>query len=64
MCVPNKTEDLNFSMFDMITRINESKTLTKCNKCKFNGKFNGRKCHLDQKWNNEKCQWECTKHHK
>ena len=28
-CVPNKTEDLNLSMFNMITRINESKTLTK-----------------------------------
>ena len=26
--VPNKTEDLNLSMFNMITGINESKTLT------------------------------------
>ena len=49
-------------MFDMITGINKSKTLTKRSKCKFNGKFNGGKCHLNQKWNNEKCQWECTKH--
>ena len=28
-CVPNKTEYLNLSMFNMITGINESKTLTK-----------------------------------
>ena len=28
-CVPNKTEDLNLSMFNMITGINEWKTLTK-----------------------------------
>ena len=28
-CVPKKTEDLNLSMFNMITGINESKTLTK-----------------------------------
>ena len=29
VCVPNKTEDLNLSLFNMITGINESKTLTK-----------------------------------
>ena len=28
VCVPNKTEDLNLSLFNMITGINESKTLT------------------------------------
>ena len=42
LCVPNKTEDLNLSMFNMITGINESKTLTKyilCEcKCRFEGK--------------------------
>ena len=26
VCVPNKTEDVNLSMFHMITGINESKT--------------------------------------
>ena len=39
VCVPNKTEDLNLSMFIVITEINESKTFTnhisyEC-KCKF-----------------------------
>ena len=29
VCVPNKTEDLNLSVFNMITGINESKTLAK-----------------------------------
>ena len=29
ICVPNKTEDVNLSVFNMITRINESKPLTK-----------------------------------
>ena len=29
ICVSNKTEDVNLSIFNMITRINESKTLTK-----------------------------------
>ena len=42
VCVPNKTEDLDLSVFNIITGINESKTLTKnisCEcKCKFDGK--------------------------
>ena len=29
VCIPNKTEDVNLSVFNMITGINELKTLTK-----------------------------------
>ena len=29
VCVPNKTEDLNLSVFNIIIRISESKTLAK-----------------------------------
>ena len=43
ICVPNKTEDLNLSMFNMITGINESKTLTKHISCKCKCKFDGKK---------------------
>ena len=42
VCIPNKTEDLNLSMLNMITGINESKRLTRhisC-KCQFDGKKN------------------------
>ena len=44
ICGPNKTEDLNLSMFNMITGINESKILIKhiSRECKC--KFDGRKC--------------------
>ena len=42
VCIPNKTDDLNLSIFNIITGINESKTLTKhilCEcKCRFDGK--------------------------
>ena len=42
VCIPNKTEDLNLSVFNITTAINESKTLTnhfscEC-KCRFDGK--------------------------
>ena len=55
VCIPNKTEDLNQSVFNLITGINESKTLTKhiSRKCKC--KFDGTKCNSNQWWNNDKC---------
>ena len=47
VCVPNKT-DLNLSVFNMITVINESKTLTKHVSCECKCRFDGRKCNSDQ----------------
>ena len=41
VCVPNKTEDLNLSMFNLITGINEWKTLIKHISCKCKCKFDG-----------------------
>ena len=43
VCVPNKI-GLNLSVFDMITGIHESKTLTKHILCKCKCRFDGRKC--------------------
>ena len=57
--VPNKSEDLNLSMFNMITVVNEPKTLTKHILCKCKCRFNERKCNSDQCWNNDKCRKEC-----
>ena len=53
VCVPNKIEDLNLSVFNMITGINESKTLTKHKSCECRRKVDGRKCSSDQWWNND-----------
>ena len=58
ICVPKKKkENVNWNVFNMITRINEAKALTKHilrdGKCK----FNGRKCSLNQ--NNNRCRYEC-----
>ena len=57
--VPNKTEDLNLSVFNTITTINVSKILTKHISCECRCKFGGRKCNSSQKWNNDKCWCEC-----
>ena len=48
VCAPNKTEDLNLSAFNMITGINESKTLTKHISCECKCRFNRRKCNSDE----------------
>ena len=42
ICVPNKREDITVSVFNMITRMNPSKTLTKHISCKCKYKFDGR----------------------
>ena len=57
--IPNKKEDLNLIEFNMITGINESKTLTKHISYECKSKINGRKCNSNQKWNNNKCGCEC-----
>ena len=53
--IPNKTETLNLSLFNVIKGINEFKTLAKHISCKCKCKFDGRKCNSDQSWNNDKC---------
>ena len=53
LCIPNKTEGLNQSIFNMITGINESKT--KHISCKCKCKFDETKCKSNQWWNNNKC---------
>ena len=56
VCVPNKTEGLSPSAFNMIAGINESKALTKHISCECKCRFDGRKCNPDQWWNNNKFQ--------
>ena len=47
-CIPNKTEDLNLSIFNMITGINQSKTLTKHLSYECKCRFDGKKCNQSQ----------------
>ena len=48
VCVPNKTEHSNLNVFNMITGMNELKTLTKHISCKCKCKFDGKRCNSDQ----------------
>lgn len=57
-CVPNKMDNANINVFNMITRISELKTLTKYI-CGCKCKIDDTKCNSNQKWNKEFCQCEC-----
>ena len=57
VCVPNKTEDLNLRMFNMITGINESKTLNVDVNVK-----NGMLVKKDYVWNPATCNFENGKY--
>ena len=57
----DKIEDLNLSVFNMITWIDEWKILKKQISCECECRFEGRKCNSDQWWNNDKCWCECKK---
>ena len=57
MC-QNKTEDVNLSVFNLITIINELRTLIKHISCKCKCKFDSKKCNSNPIWNNNKCQWD------
>ena len=59
--VPNKVEDLNLKVFNMIEWINEPKALAKYISCECRCELDGKKCNLTQKWNNDKCKCECKR---
>ena len=48
-------QNSNLSAFNIITGINESKTLTNHILCECKCNFDGRKWNSNQNWNNEKC---------
>ena len=58
--VPNKTEGLYLSVFNMITRISELKA--KHISCKCKCRFAGKKCNSNQCWNNDKYRCECKRY--
>ena len=61
VCIPNKTDDLNLNVFNMITGIYESKTSAKHISCECKCKIDKTKCNSNQWWNNDKCRYHCKK---
>ena len=62
ICAPSKLKDINVKIFNVITRINEAKTLVKYISCDCKCKFNRITCNSNQKWKNNTSQCECKKY--
>ena len=65
MCVPNETNNANVKVYNMVTRMNEVKTLVKHISYDCKCKFASRTFNSNQKWNTvliDKCQSECKKY--
>ena len=64
VCVPNATEDLNLHVFNMITKTNKWRILTKHISCTYECKFCSNKYHsLESKVEREvllMIQWSCV----
>ena len=58
ICDSTNTEDLSFSIFNMITEITASKILSKHILCECKCKFPGCKCNSNQKCENDTCRCE------
>ena len=59
ICVPNVVKNLNVKVFNLISRINETRSIkwhetSKC-ECRLDAIF----CNNKQRWNNDKCRCEC-----
>ena len=61
ICVPSKTKDENIEVFNMITVLNEAKTLVKHFPCDCKCKLISTSCNSNQEWNNDKYQREGKK---
>ena len=49
-------------MFNMITEVNESKTISRRISCQCKCEFDGKECISNHWWNNDKCWFECKNH--
>ena len=56
---PNKTKDLNFYVFNMITKKKRIKKVTKHISCKCECKSDGKKCNNNKCW----CYWKNQEKH-
>ena len=64
ICAQSKTKSKNVKVFNMITKIQEAKTLTKHVSCDCKCRLNSTACNSNQKWNNKMGQWECKNYYK
>ena len=57
--VPDVIKDLNVKVFNLMSRINETRFIKWHEKCKCECRLDGIICNNKQRWNKNKCRYEC-----
>ena len=59
ICVPDIIKDLNVKVFNLMSRINETRFIEWHETCKCNCRLEAIVCNNKQHWNKNKCRCEC-----
>ena len=59
VCFLSGTKDVNVKVFNMITKINQIKTLLQHSSYNFSCTFNSAASNSNENWDSDKCQCEC-----
>ena len=59
LCVPDIIENINFRVFNLMSRINETRHIILHETCKCICRLSANVCNNRQRWNEDKCRCEC-----
>ena len=59
VCALNKVKIINLKVFNLISRVSETRFLVHHESCECKCRINESECNSKQKWNDNECQCEC-----
>ena len=59
LCVPHVVKNLNVKVFNLMSRINETRHIEWHKTCKCKCRLDPSVCNNKQRWNEDKCRCEC-----
>ena len=59
LCVPNVVKNINIKVFNLMSRINETRHISWKDTCACKYRLDASVCNDKQRWNNDKCRCEC-----
>ena len=59
LCVPNVVKNINIKVFNLMSRINETRHISWKGTCACKYRLDASVCNDKQRWNNDKCRCEC-----
>ena len=59
LCVPDVVKNINIKIFNLLSRINETRQIIWNESCKCICRLTSAACNIRQTWNKDKCRCEC-----